>query len=76
MSGPLFYKPRLHTTFRRCNVILSNGKLLIFQSTLHKLSGKQVPGIHHDRLQTIELKDTYVYSGLVSYASSPYIVSC
>jgi hypothetical protein len=71
MSGTIFVKPRLHAKFRRCTAILSDGKLLLFQSALRKHSGKQIPHIHHERLQTIDLKDTYVYSGLVSTPKTP-----
>jgi hypothetical protein len=70
MVGVLYRKPRLHSTFERCSVVLCHGKLLIFQSTLRKQSGQEIPHIHHERQELVELKDTYVYSGLVgSYPS-------
>ena len=64
MAGVLYRKPRLHSTFKKCNVLLVHGRLLIFQSTLRTRSGQEVPHTHHERLEAIELRDTYVYSGL------------
>ena len=66
MSGVLYRKPRLHATFLRCGVILTNGKLMIFQASLRKRTGKEVPHIHQDHQHTIELQDCYVYSGLIT----------
>ena len=65
MAGVLYRKPRLHSTFKRCSVILCHGKLLIFQSTLRAHSGVEIPHIHHERQEVVDLSDTYVYSGLV-----------
>ena len=66
MSGTLYRKPRLHSTFSRCNVILAHGHLLIFQGTVRKQTGKEIPHILHTRQQSIDLKDCYIYSGLVT----------
>ena len=41
MSGFLYHKPRRHTTFVRCGVILCHGQLLIFHGTLRERSGKE-----------------------------------
>jgi hypothetical protein len=65
MSGTLFRKPRIHSSFRRCNVILCHGKLLIFEATLRKANGREIPHIYHERQHVVDLKDTYLYSGLV-----------
>ena len=65
MAGVLYSKPRLHGAFRKSNVLLVHGRLLIFQSTLRSRSGKEIPHIHHERQEAIDLRDTYVYSGLV-----------
>ncbi|KAK4553686.1 hypothetical protein LTR86_009184 [Recurvomyces mirabilis] len=66
LSGLLFRKPRRHTTFTRCHVILSHGHLLIFQDTLRKRSGKKLVNIHHERIGSIDLKGCYLYSGLLT----------
>jgi hypothetical protein len=66
ISGTLFRKPRKHSTFSRCHVILSHGHLLIFQDVLRKRSGKAVGHIHHERLSAISLQDSYLYSGLLT----------
>ena len=65
MSGLLYRKPRRRSTFHRCSVILSGGKLLIFQATLRKRTGEQVRHIHQERMEVLDLRDCYVYSGLV-----------
>lgn len=66
MSGLLYRKPRRHSTFQRCGVILTGGQLLIFQAAMRKMTGELVRHIHQERQQTIELKDCYVYSGLIT----------
>lgn len=66
LSGLLFRKPRRHTTFTRCHVILSHGHLLIYQDTLRKRSGKQLVAIHHERIASIDLTGCYIYSGLLT----------
>ncbi len=65
MSGSLFLKKRRRATFHRCQVILSGGKLLIYQSALRKTTGEQVRFIHQEKQQEVDLKDCYVYSGLI-----------
>ncbi|KAK3056733.1 hypothetical protein LTR09_002526 [Extremus antarcticus] len=67
MSGLLFRKPRRHTTFTRCHVILSAGHLLIFQDTLRKRgSGQKLVHIHHERIGSVDLTGCYLYSGLLT----------
>ncbi|KGO42526.1 hypothetical protein PEX1_036660 [Penicillium expansum] len=66
MSGHLYRKPRRHTTFHQCHVILTAGKLLIFGSTLRKRNGTEIPHIHQELEATIELEDCYIYSGLIT----------
>lgn len=56
----------------RCGVILCHGQLMIFQGTLRERTGKEVPHIQHDRQAAIELKDCYIYSGLVTEADLLY----
>ena len=66
IAGTLYYKPRRHTTFQRCGVILCHGQLLVFHGTLRDRSGKEVPHIQHERLASIDLKECYIYSGLIT----------
>lgn len=66
MSGILYRKPRTRSTFQRCGVILCHGQLLIFQGTLRKSTGKELPHIHHERQQVLDLKSCYIYSGLIT----------
>lgn len=66
LSGLLFRKPRKHTTFTRCHVILAHGHLLIFQETMRSRSGKKLESIHHERIAAISLKGCYLYSGLLT----------
>lgn len=66
LSGMLFRKPRKHTTFTRCHVILSHGHLLVYQDTLRKRTGKKLVHIHHERIASISLEGCYLYSGLLT----------
>ena len=65
LSGSLYLKKRRRSTFHRSQVILSGGKLLVFQSALRKTTGAPVPFIHQEKQQVVDLKHCYVYSGLV-----------
>lgn len=65
-SGILFRKPRVHGTFSRNHVILCHGHLLIFKDTMRKATGKTVAHIHHERIASIDLRDCYLYSGLIT----------
>ena len=65
MSGILFRKPRRRSTFHRCSVLLSAGKLFIHQATLRKRNGETVRHLHQDRQEVVELSECYVYSGLL-----------
>ena len=76
MAGVLYHKPRLHGTFKKCNVLLVHGRLLIFQATLRSRSGKEIPHIHYERQEALDLRDTYVYSGLVRPAPFCHSQSC
>ncbi|KAL1650079.1 hypothetical protein SLS58_001457 [Diplodia intermedia] len=66
ISGILFRKPRRHGTFTRCSVILSAGTLLIFQDSVRKSTGKQLAHIHHEHISTLDLRDCYLYSGMLT----------
>ncbi|PYI26610.1 hypothetical protein BP00DRAFT_406925 [Aspergillus indologenus CBS 114.80] len=72
MSGQLYRKPRRHSTFKRCHVVLMAGKLLIFRTSLRKRNGAEVPHIHHSLETTIDLADCYIYSGLLTESDLLY----
>ncbi|RMZ77061.1 hypothetical protein DV738_g4561, partial [Chaetothyriales sp. CBS 135597] len=65
LAGMLYRKPRRRGTFERCSVILSGGKMVIFQAALRKMTGQLVKHIHNQRMEVIDLQNCYVYSGLV-----------
>ncbi|EXJ82584.1 hypothetical protein A1O3_06397 [Capronia epimyces CBS 606.96] len=65
LSGSLYLKTRRRAAFHRSQVILCGGRLLIYQATLRKSTGEQVRHSHQEKQQVIDLKDCYVYSGLI-----------
>lgn len=65
MSGSLYLKTRRRAAFHRSQVILCGGKLLIYQATLRRSTGEQVRHTHQEKQQVVDLKDCYVYSGLI-----------
>ena len=66
MAGQLYRKPRRHGSFVRCNVILTNGKMIVFQGSLRKRTGKEIPHIHQERQTALDLRDCYLYSGILT----------
>ncbi|KAF2842611.1 hypothetical protein M501DRAFT_1005394 [Patellaria atrata CBS 101060] len=66
VAGTLYRKPRRHSTFTRCTVLLVHGRLLLFQDTLRTRTGKEVAHIHHEKVSSLDLKDCYLYSGLLT----------
>ncbi|KAH7128580.1 Pleckstrin homology domain-containing protein [Dendryphion nanum] len=72
MSGMLYRKPRIHAPFNRCSVILTAGTLLIFQDVLRNSVGRQLAHIHHERIANLDLKDCYIYSGLLTESDLLY----
>ncbi|KAB8337290.1 hypothetical protein FH972_021591 [Carpinus fangiana] len=68
MSGSLFRKARAHASFAKELVVLAHGHLLMFQDGLRSRSGSLLRHIHHDRVAALDLRDCYVYSGLVTEA--------
>ncbi|KAL8686819.1 MAG: hypothetical protein Q9218_006844 [Villophora microphyllina] len=66
MCGTLYHKPRKHTTFLKCSVILAHGSLLLFHGTLRKRTGAEIPHIQHEKQTSIDLRNCYIYSGLVT----------
>lgn len=72
MSGTLYRKPRIHAPFTRCGVLLAAGTLLMFQDVLRSGTGKQLAHIHHERMANLDLRDCYVYSGLLTESDLLY----
>lgn len=66
MSGLLYRKSRRRATFNRCGVILTSGKLLIFQHAIRKVTGEVVKHIHAEKQHVMDLSNCYVYSGLIT----------
>lgn len=66
MSGHLYRKPRRHSTFKQCSVILTAGKLLIFRSSLRKHNGVEIPHISQELETSIDLENCYIYSGFLT----------
>lgn len=58
--------------FVRCGVILCGGHLLVFQGSLRGLTGEELPYTHSERQNAIDLKDCYIYSGLVTESDLLY----
>lgn len=72
MSGMLYRKPRIHAPFTRCSVILTAGTLVMFRDVLRSRVGKQLAHIHHERIANLDLKDCYIYSGLLTESDLLY----
>ncbi|EER38623.1 PH domain-containing protein [Histoplasma capsulatum var. duboisii H88] len=72
MSGLLYCKPRRRSAFTACNVILTEGQILCFQSLIRKLSGEETPHTHHEREWVLDLDDCYIYSGLITNSDLLY----
>ncbi|KAI9681594.1 MAG: hypothetical protein M1829_000791 [Trizodia sp. TS-e1964] len=66
ISGVLYQKPKRHATFKRYWVILSQGRLLIFENSLRKLTGEEVDHIQNEKHSSVDLKECYIYSGLIT----------
>ena len=77
MSGILWRRPRMRAPFERNLVILSHGRLLLFQDALRGRDGRLIQQIHHERVGSLDLSDCYIYSGLITehdmlYTSKPF----
>lgn len=66
LSGILYRKARMHANFVRSLAVLTEGHLLIFRDAVRGIDGHVVKHIHHGKLQSLSLKDCYVYSGVVT----------
>ncbi|KAF9286095.1 hypothetical protein BGZ68_003256 [Mortierella alpina] len=63
-SGVLYYKPRLHSTFRKMFLVLTEGYLLLFHPHRRsKTSGQVIPTTACKLFGIHSLTDIYVYSG-------------
>ncbi|KAF9580925.1 hypothetical protein BGW38_002238, partial [Lunasporangiospora selenospora] len=63
-SGMLYYKPRLHSTFRKMFVVLTEGYLLLFHPHRRSRGTGQLIGTSACKLFAIHaMSDIYVYSG-------------
>ncbi|TGZ78541.1 hypothetical protein EX30DRAFT_309876 [Ascodesmis nigricans] len=72
MSGVLYRKPRRRSTFRRTNVVLCHGELLVFANTARDRSGKAIPTVYQERVHALDLKNCYIYSGVVTASDLLY----
>ncbi|KAK9473101.1 Pleckstrin homology domain-containing protein [Dipodascopsis tothii] len=68
MKGPLYFKVRKQSTFRKSFIVLSHGYLLVFEAQARASNGVAVPRIYHKIRDVISLKDCYVYSGILTEA--------
>ncbi|KFH69010.1 hypothetical protein MVEG_05812 [Podila verticillata NRRL 6337] len=63
-SGVLYYKPRLHSTFRKMYLVLTEGFLMLFHPHRRsKASGELVPTTTCKLYAIHSLTDIYIYSG-------------
>jgi len=66
ISGPLYRKPKRHSLFAAVHCVLVPGRVLLFSTTLRKRSGRSIPHIHSNKIDSIDLTDCYLYSGLLT----------
>lgn len=66
LRGVLYRKPRVHATFRKYDCMISHGQLLIYNYSHWSPTGDETPHIHQSRKKVIDLKHSYVYSGMVA----------
>ncbi|KAF7504464.1 hypothetical protein GJ744_002201 [Endocarpon pusillum] len=66
ISGQLYYRARRRASFYRCGVLLANGALHIFQGSIRKRTGEELPHVHQEKQSSIPLQDCYIYSGLIT----------
>ena len=66
MAGQLYLKPIRRAAFERYNVVLTAGKLLIFRASLRAQTGVEILHIHQTLKTIVDLRDCYIYSGLLT----------
>ncbi|KAF9551857.1 hypothetical protein EC957_004180 [Mortierella hygrophila] len=63
-SGYLYYKPKLHSTFRKIFMVLTEGMVMMFHPHRRsKASGQLIPTTACKLLSVHTLTDIYIYSG-------------
>ncbi|KAI1909226.1 hypothetical protein LOZ61_005093 [Ophidiomyces ophidiicola] len=72
MSGNLYRRPRRHGAFTKCSVLLIEGQLLIFRNSLRAWTGAELPQTHCTRQAVLDLRDCYVYSGIITSSDLLY----
>ncbi|KMQ48929.1 Pleckstrin like protein domain [Trichophyton rubrum] len=72
ISGHLYRKPHRRGSFSKCSVILVEGQLLIFQGSVRTFSGEQVPHTYQSRQTILDLRDCYLYSGIITSSDLLY----
>jgi hypothetical protein len=66
LSGPLYHKPKRRSLFSAVHCILIPGHVLLFTTTLRNRSGRSIPHTHNNKINSINLTDCYLYSGLLT----------
>lgn len=66
LHGILYRKPRVHSTFKKYQCVVSHGKLFVYNHMHYDAGGTQEYHIHHSRRQIIDLRDCYIFSGVVA----------
>ncbi|ORY86269.1 Pleckstrin homology domain-domain-containing protein [Protomyces lactucae-debilis] len=66
IQGLLYRKPRVHSTFKRYNCVVSHGKLFVYNHFHYKASGDIEHHIHNSKRQEIDLSDCYIFSGMIT----------
>lgn len=68
VRGLLYRKPRVHSTFKKYECLVSHGKMFIYNHMHWDSGGNRRHHIHHSQHQVIDLSECYVYSGNVTSA--------
>lgn len=66
LKGLLYQKPSKFSTFNKYYCVLCYGDLILHSPYDRDSSGVAKPGLSYDRVQTIPLRDCYVYSGALT----------
>jgi hypothetical protein len=66
IQGLLYRKPRVHSTFKRYNCVVSHGKLFVYNHFHYHASGNIEHHIHNSKRQEIDLSDCYIFSGMIT----------
>ncbi len=66
MRGMLYRKPRVHSTFKRYQVVVAHGQLMLFNYLHWQATGGPRQHIHHSKHTVLSLQDCYVFSGMIT----------